>query len=427
MKRSSFFLPTLRQTPAEAKIVSHRLMLRAGMINQLAAGIYNWLPLGIRVLEKIQRIVCEEHDREGCSRILMPTLQPAELWQESGRYDAYGKELLRMQDRHERGLIYGPTAEEVVTDIFRKFVKSYKELPQILYQIQWKFRDEIRPRFGVMRGREFLMKDAYSFDISKEASYKTYEKMFRIYMRIFKRMGLNVIPIRADNGAIGGDLSHEFQVVAETGESQLYYDAQFEGADHANMSLEQIQELYAVADEMHDPDNCPIPQENLKTSRGIEVGHIFYFGQKYSQPMNATVIGKDNKPVYIEGGSYGIGISRVMAALIEVNHDDSGIIWPEEVAPFQMGLINCKAGNAEAKKICDELYVKLMAAGCEVLYDDRDERAGAKFADMDLIGIPTQIIVGKKTLTEGVVELKNRQTGERQDLTLDAALNRITA
>ena len=425
MKRSTYFVPTLRETPAEAQIVSHRLMLRAGMINQLAAGIYNWLPLGVRVLEKIQKIVCDEHDKDGCSRILMPTLQPVELWQESGRYEAYGKELLRMEDRHERGLIYGPTAEEVVTDIFRKYVKSYKELPQVMYQIQWKFRDEIRPRFGVMRGREFLMKDAYSFDIDKKAAYKTYEKMFRIYMRIFNRMGLKVIPIRADSGAIGGDLSHEFQVVAETGESQLYYDAQFEQADHANMNLEQIQSLYAVADDMHNPEDCPV--ENVKTSRGIEVGHIFYFGKKYSIPMNTTVINQDNKPVNIEGGSYGIGISRVMAALIEANHDDGGIIWPEEVAPFQVGLINCKAGDEQAEQICDDLYEKLMTAGCEVLYDDRKERAGAKFADMDLIGIPTQIIVGKKTLTEGVVELKNRQTGERLDLTLDSALNRIVA
>lgn len=427
MKRSTFFLPTLKETPAEAQIISHQLMLRAGMVNQVVSGIYTWLPLGARVLEKIQNIICDEHDKGGCSRIIMPTLQPADLWIESGRYGAYGKELLRMQDRHERDLIYGPTAEEMVTDLFRKYVKSYKELPHILYQIQWKFRDEIRPRFGVMRGREFLMKDAYSFDISKQAAFETYEKMFRIYMKIFKRMDLKVIPIKADSGAIGGDLSHEFQVIADTGESKLFYDKEFEEADHEQMALEQIQQLYAVSDEMHDPDHCPIPLENINTSRGIEVGHIFYFGQKYSIPMNTTVINQENKPVHIEGGCYGIGISRVMAAVIEANHDDNGIIWPEEIAPFQVGLVNCKTGDNKADKISDELYAKLVQADCEVIYDDRSERAGAKFADMDLIGIPTQIVVGKKTLTDGVVELKNRRTGERQNLTLDETLNRIAA
>lgn len=421
MRLSHYFLPTLKETPAEAQIASHRLMLRAGMIRQSAAGIYSWLPLGHRVLKKVEQIVREEQDRAGAQEMLMPTIQSADLWRESGRYDDYGKEMLRIVDRHERDLLYGPTNEELITDVFRNSVKSYKDLPKNLYHIQWKFRDEIRPRFGLMRGREFLMKDAYSFDLDFEGAKKSYEIMFVAYLRTFARMGLRTIPVQADPGAIGGDMSHEFHVLAETGEGDVYYDQAFEdftlermaGADKALAS--ELQALYAAADDKHDAANCPIGEDRLRLSKGIEVGHIFYFGTKYSDSMGALVTDPNGEKVPVEMGSYGIGVSRLVAGIIEASHDDDGIIWPESVAPFHVGLINLRAADEACASACDDLYAQLESAGVDVLYDDTDERAGAKFANMDLIGLPWQLIVGPRGLENGVVELKNRSSGERQE------------
>ncbi len=434
MRLSSCFMPTLRENPAEAQITSHRLMLRAGLIRQTSAGIYIWLPLGLRVLHKIEQIVREEQDRAGAQEILMPTIQSAELWQESGRYEAYGKEMLRISDRHGREMLYGPTNEEMVVDLFRNDIKSYKDLPKMLYHIQWKFRDEIRPRFGIMRGREFLMKDNYSFDIDAEAGRISYNKMYVAYLRTFARLGLVAIPVRADTGAIGGDLSHEFQILAETGESTLYYDKAIEKFELATLtgdidpdSIEKLQSLYAMEEEKHDPDNCPVAPEDLRSAKGIEVGHIFFFGTKYSEPMNARVTGPDGKLVPVEMGSYGIGVSRLVGALIEAGHDDNGIIWPEVVAPYKVGLINLRLKDADCTAACDDLYHRLTDAGVEVLYDDRDMGAGGKFADMDLIGLPWQLIVGPRGLKDGMVELKCRASGAREQLSLEAALSKLGA
>ncbi|MBF0323650.1 MAG: proline--tRNA ligase [Alphaproteobacteria bacterium] len=429
MRLSRFFLPTLKETPSEAQIASHRLMLRAGMIRQSASGIYTWLPLGWKVLQKIEQIVREEQDAAGAQELLMPTIQSADIWRESGRYDAYGKEMLRFTDRHDREMLYGPTNEELITQIFRDNVKSYRELPQILYHIQWKFRDEVRPRFGVMRGREFLMKDSYSFDIDFDGAKRSYEAMFNAYLRTFKRMGLTAIPMAADSGAIGGNLTHEFHVLAETGESGVFYDVAYEElAAKDAIDLEALSKLYAVTDEKHDPNSpdCP-PADRLKVARGIEVGHIFYFGTKYSEAMGARVAGPDGNPVTVEMGSYGIGVSRLVGAIIEAYHDERGIKWPEAVAPFKVGLVNLKAGDAACDGVCEDVYAKLNAAGVEVLYDDRDERAGVKFADMDLIGLPWQLVAGPKGVAQGLVELKNRHTGEKQELSVEAALAKLTA
>jgi prolyl-tRNA synthetase len=425
MRLSNYFLPTLKEIPAEAQIASHRLMLRAGMINQTTAGIYSWLPLGLKVLQNIERIVAEEQDRIGCHRVLMPTLQPASLWQESGRYDDYGKEMLRIKDRHDRDMLYGPTNEEVITDIMRQYLKSYRQLPQTLYQIGWKFRDEIRPRFGVMRGREFLMKDGYSFDLDYEGAKETYKKIFESYLVIFRRMGLTAIPVRADSGAIGGDLSHEFQIVAPTGESAIYYDESYDSFAPQDMTFDKLQNLYAAADEKHDPDNCPIPKDRIKTARGIEIGHIFYFGTKYSKAMNLEVAGPNGEPIIPEMGSYGIGVSRLVGAIIEASHDENGIIWPESVAPFQIGLINAKTGDEKLDSLANDFYQKLNNQGIEVLYDDRAERPGVKFSNMDLIGLPWQVIVGNKTAEHGTVEVKNRRMGERNDMSLEECLNKV--
>lgn len=418
MRLSNYFVPTLKEIPAEAQIVSHRFMLRAGMVHQETSGIYTWLPLGLRVLEKIQKIVCEEQERIGCHKVLMPTIQPADLWRKSGRYEAYGKEMLRIVDRHDRELLYGPTNEEVITDVVAQHVKSYRALPLVLFQIQWKFRDEIRPRFGVMRGREFLMKDGYSFNLDYDSALQTYKNIYESYLRTFSRMGLTAIPVRADTGAIGGDLSHEFQIVAETGESTIYYDAKYAKLSPEEMSFDQVSSLYAAADELHKPEECPVPEGELMTSRGIEIGHIFYFGTKYSEAMGAKVTGPDGNLITLEMGSYGIGVSRLVGAIIEASHDERGIIWPESVAPFRVGLMNLKAGDKKADALADALYNSLITAGIEVLYDDRDERAGTKFADMDLIGLPWQIILGNKTIETGVVEVKNRKSGERQEVSI---------
>jgi len=437
MHLSRYFLPLLKETPAEAQIVSHRLMLRAGLVRQEAAGIYAWLPLGHRVLRKIEEIVREEQNRAGAIEILMPTLQPAELWRETGRYEAYGKEMLRIEDRHERELLYGPTNEDMVTEIFRAYVRSYKSLPLNLYHIQWKFRDEVRPRFGVMRGREFLMKDAYSFDLDKAGARKSYNKMFVAYLRTFARMGLQSIPMRAETGPIGGDLSHEFIILADTGESQVYchrdlIDMPVPGEDvDFDGDLEPIvrarSSLYAATEDVHNQAEfeAQVPPDKRICARGIEVGQIFYFGTKYSVPMRAVVAGPDGREHPVESGSYGVGVSRLVGAIIEASHDEAGIIWPEPVAPFDIALVNLKAGDAATDKACEELYAKLSAAKREVLYDDTAERPGAKFAAMDLIGIPWQIIVGPRGLERGVVEVKSRKTGAREELSVDAALNRF--
>lgn len=424
MRLSRYFLPLLKENPSEAQIVSHRLMLRAGMIRQQAAGIYTWLPLGQRVLANVENIVADELDKAGCVRVLMPTLQPADLWKESGRYEAFGKEMLRIKDRSERDLLYSPTCEEMIVDNFRTFVKSYKSLPLNMYQINWKFRDEIRPRFGVMRGREFYMKDGYSFHATIEDAKAEYSKMYDVYHRIFSRMGLTTIAVNADTGAIGGSLSHEFQVIAETGESALYYDATFDDirSGKITMSSDEMRNLYAAADELHVPEKCPVPKEKLREARGIEVGQIFLLGRKYTDAMNVDVTGADGKATRVEMGTYGIGVSRLLGAIIEASHDDNGIIWPESVAPFFAGIVNLRVGDAKCDALCESIYAKLNAAGKEVLYDDTDERAGAKFASMDLIGLPWQIVIGPKGAEKGVVELKNRKTGEKQELSIEAAL-----
>ena len=435
---SRYFLPNLRETPKEAEIVSHRLMLRAGMIRQQAAGIYSWLPLGLKVLRKIEQIVREEQDRSGAIEILMPTIQSADLWRESGRYEAYGREMLRISDRHEREMLFGPTNEEMVTDIFRGYVRSYRDLPLNLYHIQWKFRDEVRPRFGVMRGREFLMKDAYSFDLDAEAARVAYHRMFVAYLRTFDRMGVRAIPMRAETGPIGGDLSHEFLILAETGESGVFCHRDFlslpiPAADVDFDDAEALQDIvaawtaaYAATDEMHDETEwAKVPEAERVAARGIEVGHIFHFGTKYSEPMGATVTGPDGTEQPVHMGSYGIGPSRLAGALIEASHDEDGIIWPASVAPFDLGLINLKAGDKTTDAACESLYERLTNAGLEVLYDDTDQRAGAKFARMDLIGLPYQLIAGPRGLANGEVELKNRATGERQTASLDAAVDLI--
>ncbi len=436
MRLSRFFIPTLRETPKEAEIVSHRLMLRAGMMRQEAAGIYAFLPLGLRVLKKVEQIVREEQNRSGAIELLMPTLQSADLWRESGRYDAYGKEMLRIKDRHERDMLYGPTNEEMITEIFRGYVRSYKELPLNLYHIQWKFRDEVRPRFGLMRGREFLMKDAYSFDLDQAGARHSYNKMFVAYLRTFERLGLRSIPMRADTGPIGGDLSHEFIILADTGESEVfchrdYLDYPVPGADVAfddRAALQTIVDkwtsLYAATSEMHDAAAFgQLPSDKQVSARGIEVGHIFYFGTKYSAPMKAVVAGPDGAEHAVHMGSYGIGPSRLVAAIIEASHDDAGIIWPEPVAPFRVAILNLKQGAAETDGASARLYEALTAKGVDVLYHDLDERPGAKFAAADLIGVPWQVMVGPRSLAEGKVEVKKRADGSKELMSIEAAID----
>ena len=438
MRLSNYFLPTLKETPKEAEIVSHRLMLRAGMIRQSSAGIYSWLPLGFRVLRKIEEIVRDEQDRAGCQEMLMPTLQPAELWQRSGRYDDYGPEMLRITDRHDRGLLYGPTNEEMLTEIFAHSVHSYRDLPKLLYHIQWKFRDEVRPRFGVMRGREFLMKDCYSFDLDKDAARRSYNKMFLAYLKTFKRMGLDAIPMEAETGPIGGDLSHEFIVLADTGESGVFYDADFKHMDYENIAydddkhvaalIEHFASSYARTEDRHDAAifAAEVPEERQMQGRGIEVGQLFYFGTKYSEPLGAKVTGPDGEPVTVEMGSYGIGVSRLVGAIIEASHDDDGIIWPDPVAPFAVALINLRAGDDACDTACDGVYGQLASAGVEVLYDDRNERPGVKFADADLVGLPWRLVIGPRGLKEGKVELKRRDGTVDEGVSIDAAVNRLT-
>ena len=439
MRLTRYFLPVLKENPSEAQIVSHRLMLRAGLIKQQSAGIYSWLPLGYRVLKRIEQIVHEEQIRAGHIPMLMPTLQSADLWRESGRYDDYGQEMLRIKDRHDRDMLFGPTNEEMITDVFRAHVNSYKDLPLTLYHIQWKFRDEIRPRFGVMRGREFLMKDGYNFDIDKEAALHAYNRHLVSYLRTYERMGLQAIPMRADGGPIGGDYTHEFLVLAETGESEVFYDSaitdlkfgdrvvDYDSVADCQAVLEEFTSRYARTDETHDADvfAAQVPLERQRQARGIEVGQIFYFGTKYSEAMGATVVTDTGERVPVHMGSHGIGVSRLLGAIIEASHDDKGIIWPEGVAPFQCGIVNLKQGDVAADAACEGLYKALAAVGLEALYDDRNERAGAKFATMDLIGLPWRVTVGPRGLEKGVVELTSRRTGVCEELSLEAAVARL--
>ena len=437
MRLSRYFLPTLKETPAEAQIPSHRLMLRAGMIRQEAAGIYSWLPLGFKVLQNIERIVREEQNRAGAIEMLMPTMQPAQLWRQSGRYEAYGKEMLRISDRQGREMLYGPTNEEMITSIFRSYCHSYKDLPKLLYHIQWKFRDEVRPRFGVMRGREFLMKDTYSFDLDEQAARQSYNRMFIAYLNTFARMGLQAVPMRAETGPIGGDLSHEFIILAQTGESGVFchkdlvempppgLDVDFDG--DLQPLVDARTALYAATEDVHDEAafERQVPPEKRLGARGIEVGQVFYFGTKYSEPMGAVVTHPDGSERPVHMGSYGIGVSRIAGALIEAGHDEAGIIWPVQVAPFKVGIINLRQGDAATDAACATAHDGLEAAGVETLYDDSEERAGAKFSRMDLIGLPWQLIIGPRGLKDGTVEIKERATGARTSLPLEAALARL--
>jgi prolyl-tRNA synthetase len=439
MRWSRAFLPVLKESPADAQIVSHKLMLRAGLVRQTAAGIYAWLPLGFRVLKKIEQIVRQEQDRAGAQELLMPTLQSADLWRESGRYDAYGPEMLRIRDRHDREMLYGPTNEEMITILFRDEAKSYRDLPRMLYHIQWKFRDEVRPRFGVMRGREFLMKDAYSFDLDEAGARQSYYTQLLAYLRTFQRMGIQAVPMKADPGPIGGDLSHEFIVLAPTGESEVFYDSAFEEIDWQRDELryddaaglqalfDQVSSTYAATDETHDVAKWElVPEAKRRTGRGIEVGHIFYFCDKYSGPMGMRVSGPDGRPVTPMMGSYGVGVSRLVGAIIEASHDDAGIVWPEAVAPWRVGLVTMRADDEASGAAAESIYATLRAAGVDTLYDDRDERGGVKLGSMDLIGLPWQVIVGPRGIAAGTVELKRRSTGEREELSLESALARLT-
>ena len=423
MKFSSFFIPTLKNIPTEAEIISHQLMIRAGMIKQASAGIYSWLPLGLKVLKKIEHIVRDEQNKAGAIEVLMPTIQSADLWIKSGRYEVYGKEMLRIQDRSGREMLYGPTNEELITDIFQSYITSYKDLPKNFYHIQWKFRDEVRPRFGVMRGREFLMKDNYSFDLTEEESKISYNKMFTAYIKTFLRMGLTPISLRAETGPIGGNLSHEFQILAKTGESTLYYDKDLEKIDPETINPDKLQSYYAAVDGLHDEKNCPISKEQLKISKGIEVGHIFYFGTKYSEKLSAFVQNNKGKKTAVHMGSYGIGISRLVGAIIEAFHDDKGIKWPISVAPFHVSLINLMIDDKACAKMANIMYEKISNSKLDVLYDDRDCSIGKKLSDNDLIGIPYQVIIGKRDLKDNIVQLKNRLNNETKKISPEEALN----
>jgi prolyl-tRNA synthetase len=440
MRWSRAFLPVLKESPADAQIVSHKLMLRAGLVRQTAAGIYAWLPLGYRVLKKIEQIVREEQDRAGAQEMLMPTLQAADYWKATGRYDAYGPEMLRIRDRQDRELVYGPTNEDMLTSILQGSIKSYRDLPRILYHIQWKFRDEIRPRFGVMRGREFLMKDAYSFDLDEAGARVSYNRMFVAYLRTFARMGLRAIPMQADTGPIGGDLSHEFIILAPSGESEVFFHKSWEtlraAQDYAVDAgdpralqgfVDSMTSDYAATDEKRDETREAAIGEDLRQSRGIEVGHIFYFGDKYTKPLGFTVSAPNGEAVTPVGGSYGIGVSRLVGAIIEASHDEAGIIWPEPIAPWRVGIVTMRADDQASVDAADALYTRLIAAGIEVLYDDRDERGGVKLGSMDLIGLPWQVIVGPRGIANGTVELKRRSTGEREELSIESAVTRLTA
>ncbi len=418
MKFSNFFIPTLRENPSEAKIKSHSLMIKAGMIKQETSGIYTWLPLGYKVLKKIINIIEIQHEIFGVNQILMPTIQSADIWKISERYNSYGKEMLRIKDRHSKELLYGPTNEEMITAIGKKFIKSYKNLPRFFYHIQTKFRDEIRPRFGVMRAREFLMKDAYSFDIDEKQGEKTYQKFYKLYLNIFNKLGIKVLPVRALSGEIGGSLSHEFHVLVESGESEIYINESILNLDFEDLDLNEIMNLETYTDDYYDQIGSP---SGLVKYKSIELGHIFLFGTKYSDSFDFDVDSESGKfKPYM--GSYGIGISRIPAAIIELLADDEGIIWPDEVVPFNAGIINLILNNRETVDFCEKLYGKLSNLKIDVLYDDRDERPGIKFADIDLIGIPIQIIVGKNFLNEKKISIKLRNENKEYIISPDECI-----
>lgn len=426
MLLSKYFLPTFKEKPADAQVISHSLMLRSGMIRQHGAGLYSWLPIGLKALQNVINIIRKNMNKSGCIELIMPCIQPSSLWIESGRFDDYGKEMLRFQDRHDNTLLFGPTNEEMLTDICRNSIKSYRELPRNFYQIQWKFRDEIRPRFGVMRGREFLMKDGYSLDLDYESAKRSYELMYNTYIKTFNDMGIKVIPVIADNGAIGGSLSHEFQILADTGESLIYYDKEFDNlSNNIVNNIDKIRNLYAADQQKHDPDNCPLSHDQINTKRGIEVGHIFYFGSKYSQMMNAFVNDQNGNRIPLEMGSYGIGVSRVVAAIIEASHDDRGIIWTKPIAPFKVAIVNLNINNTKCNELASNAYNTFINSDLDVLYDDTSESVGVKLSINDLIGTPWQIIIGPKYADKDMVELKNRITGEIKVNTLSEAINKI--
>jgi prolyl-tRNA synthetase len=409
MLLSKFFLPLTKDLPSDAKIKSHQLMIRTGMIKQSSAGIYSWLPLGFKVMKKIESIVRQEQNIIGAQEMLMPTIQSADIWKESGRYNDYGDEMLRIKDRQGREMLYGPTNEELITEIFRSSIKSYKSLPQMLYHIQWKFRDEIRPRFGIMRCREFYMKDAYSFDINDEEAKKSYNKMFYSYLRMFSKLELKAIPMAADTGPIGGELSHEFIILADTGESNVYADKNIFNIntneyDFSEKSLEKMRNdfssLYAVTDEKFNQKNfdLKVKKSDQILAKGIEVGHIFYFGDKYSKPLNCLVDHKEGKKVPVKMGSYGIGVSRLVGALIEVNFQNDIMKWPKSVSPYDVVIIpNINKNNKQSLDISIKIYKELLKQKIDVLLDDVDENMSTKFKKHDLIGIPYQIIIGSKS------------------------------
>ena len=428
MRVSNYFLPILKEFPNDAHVMSHKLMLMSGMIRQQNSGIYVWLPLGLRVLKKIEQIVREEMDKAGAVEVLLPCIQPADLWIETGRYESYGKEMLKITDRHENKLLFAPTAEDAITDLFRNNVKSYKELPLNIYQVQWKFRDEIRPRFGVMRGREFYMKDAYSFDLDEESAVKSYDNMFEAYIKIFRRLGVHAIPVKAETGPIGGDMSHEFQIVAQDGESEIFYEPKLDELLKAEkLDIDNIKKCYAASDDIYDEKTCKIDKGDLIRKRGIEVGHIFNFGDKYTKIMNCVVQNKEGKLIHPLGGSYGIGISRLVAAIIEASHDKSGIIWPKSVAPFEVSIICLKNDDEKCRGMADDLYSKLQKIGVSVLLDDTNNSVGSKFATHDLIGSPWQIIIGPKLASSDVVELKERKTMQSEQFSCEAVISKLTA
>jgi len=429
MLLSRYLLPVMKETPADAQIVSHQLMLRAGLVRQTAAGIYAWLPLGLRVLNRIADVVRAEQNRAGAVEMLMPTIQSADLWRQSGRFDAYGPEMLRIKDRGGRDMLYGPTNEEMITALFRDCVRSYRDLPRTLYHIQWKFRDEVRPRFGVMRGREFLMKDAYSFDMDEAGGRASYDAMFTAYLRTFAALGLRAVPVRAPTGPIGGDLSHEFHILADTGESEVYFDSAIDDIDLADPEAPaKLRSLYAMEAEEHAKiADCPVPPGRLARRRGIEVGHIFFFGTKYSAAMGMQVQARDGTQVTPLMGSYGVGVSRLMGAIIEASHDAAGIVWPASVAPFDIGLINLRVDDPACTAAAHDLQARLEAAGRTVLHDDRDARGGEKFATMDLIGLPWQVVIGPKGVAAGTVEIKHRSSGEKQEASMESAMAKLTA
>ena len=406
MKLSNLLFNSLKESPKEAKIISHQLMLRSSMIRQHTSGIYTWLPLGFKVLKNIENIIRNNQDEIGCNEMLMSTIQSSELWKKSGRYADYGKEMLRITDRHDNDLLYGPTNEEVITDLFSDYVNSYKGLPKYLYHIQWKFRDEIRPRFGVMRGREFLMKDAYSFDLTEEAAFETYKKFFRSYLKTFLDLGLQPIPVKAATGAIGGDLSHEFQILANTGESELAYDSKLVDSNLYEKSYEEITTMYSASDEMIDKS-----KSDVIIGRGIEVGHIFNFGTKYTKPLECFVLNQDGKRITPYMGSYGIGVSRLTAAIIEAFHDDKGIKWPINISPFKINII--MQPNSDYISDVESIYNLIITKYDNVSLDDRDLSIGRKIKDSELIGIPWTLIIGNNFKEKGQIELISRSNSDK--------------